>query len=229
MAKRWYTSDLHLGHERIIELCKRPFESVQHMNESIVTNWNNVVMDEDTVYILGDLAMGKIYDSLALVATLKGNKVLVPGNHDRVHPCYPQRAAKAEQMRRAYEDAGLTIAPLEVTMPNGWKLCHFPASGDHTAEDRYPEYRPTVADGQWLIHGHVHDLWRIKGKQVNVGVDVWNYHPVVEENLSLYAEAFDAHDRFLAEVNSGMYGPPPEFGVYSPMQEFNWLRGKTSS
>lgn len=222
MAKRWYTSDLHLGHERIIELCDRPFSSVQHMNEAIVDNWNTVVEDEDTVYILGDLAMGKLVDSLALVATLKGKKVLIPGNHDRVHPCYPQKPEKGEAMRRAYEDAGLVIAPLEVTAVPGWKLCHFPVSGDHTAEERYPEYRPTVDEGQWLVHGHVHNLWRIKGKQVNVGVDVWNYYPVVEENLSLFIEAFDAHERFTAEINSGLYGPPPN-------QELNWLLGNKAS
>lgn len=225
MAKRWFTSDLHLGHERIIELCNRPFDSVAHMNAEIVRRWNEVVYEEDTVYILGDLAMGKIVDSMALVAQLKGNKVLIPGNHDRVHPCYSQSAAKGEQMRRMYEDAGLTIAPLEVEFftegstlqknPLPWKLCHFPASGDSHDEDRYVEYRPTVDEGQWLIHGHVHNEWRIKDRHVNVGVDVWNFYPVVEENLQLYIEGYKYLQGLQSELKSGIYGPvPEEMGIF---------------
>lgn len=212
MTYNWFTSDLHLGHERIIELCNRPFKSVDDMNDQIVGRWNDVVEESDNVYILGDLAMGPIKESLALVKTLNGNKFLIPGNHDRVHPCYRQKPAKAEEMRRMYEDAGLVIASLECEhwpsrqeYLNGdlaWKLCHFPTSGDHTIEDKYPEYRPTVEDGQWLIHGHVHDLWRVNGKQINVGVDVWGYTPVMEESLMLVidngvTEAFAANkDKF---------------------------------
>lgn len=210
MAKRWYTSDLHFGHKRIIELCNRPFRDVTEMDHTIMRNWNSVVHDEDTVYILGDLAMGNIKESLNRVKMLKGKKILVPGNHDRVHPCYPQKAAKAEEMRRMYEDAGLTIAPLEVTAVPGWKLCHFPVSGDHTAEERYQEYLPTVDEGQWLVHGHVHNLWRVKDKQTNVGVDVWNFYPVVEDNLWLYMEAFDQRQRLQDELNSGLYGARPQ-------------------
>lgn len=207
MTYKWFTSDLHFGHQRIIELCNRPFRDVADMNDQLVGRWNDVVEDTDSVYILGDLAMGSIKESLALVKTLKGNKFLVPGNHDRVHPCYPQRAAKGEEMRRMYEDAGLVITSLEVDyLPSreyrdgdqAWKLCHFPVAGDHTADDRYPEYRPTVNEDQWLIHGHVHDLWRVKGKQINVGVDAWGYTPVMEESLMLImdngvSEAFAAN------------------------------------
>ena len=45
-----------------------------------------------------------------------------------------------------------------------------------------PEHYP-VDDGRWLIHGHVHGLWRQKGRMINVGVDVWNYRPVAAETL----------------------------------------------
>lgn len=225
MTKRWFTSDLHLGHTRINELCNRPFNSVAQMNYEIVRRWNEVVRDEDTVYILGDLAMGSITDSLALVPQLNGNKILVPGNHDRVWSGYKQTAAKGEEMRRLYESVGLTIAPQEVTLDNGWKLCHFPTSGDSYTDDRYPEHRPTIDDGQWLIHGHVHNLWRVKGKQVNVGVDVWNFYPVVEESLTFYMDAYALWEKVREEINSGLYGPPPQEN-----QEYKWLIGnKTSS
>lgn len=188
----FFTSDLHLGHERVINLCNRPFKSVKEMNDQICGRWNEVVTEDDRVVILGDLAMGQIKESIKLVEKLNGKKSLVPGNHDRVHPCYSQKAAKGEEMRRMYEDVGLTILELEVDFlpkeenrQGPWKLCHFPSSGDHTIEDRYPEYRPTVPDGDWLIHGHVHNLWRVNGRQINVGVDVWDFTPVMEDTLQL--------------------------------------------
>ena len=61
------------------------FESIKEMQETIVNNWNRKVTNGDTVYILGDVSMrGKKEDLIALVATLKGRKVLVKGNHDDV-------------------------------------------------------------------------------------------------------------------------------------------------
>ena len=50
------TSDLHLGHKKIINHCDRPFESVDHMNKVIVNNWNKTIRPRDTVYFLGDLS-----------------------------------------------------------------------------------------------------------------------------------------------------------------------------
>ena len=51
----YYIADLHLGHENIIRLQGRPFESVEEMDEALVRNWNATVKGCDTVYIAGDL------------------------------------------------------------------------------------------------------------------------------------------------------------------------------
>jgi len=51
----YFTSDLHLGHKNIIKLCHRPFASLKEMDETLVSNWNQVVTNGDTVYIIGDL------------------------------------------------------------------------------------------------------------------------------------------------------------------------------
>jgi len=81
---RFFTSDTHFGHARIIELCGRPFKDVSHMNETLIHNWNNVVGEDDTVYHLGDVALGAWVDWDKSLSRLNGHKILVVGNHDRL-------------------------------------------------------------------------------------------------------------------------------------------------
>lgn len=56
---------------------------MEEMLEKIKENWNRKITNGDTVYILGDVGMrGSSEDMIAYVATLKGHKILVRGNHD---------------------------------------------------------------------------------------------------------------------------------------------------
>ena len=55
MSKKFYISDLHLGHNNIIRLDNRPFKNMTEMETTIINNWNSVVSDNDQVYILGDM------------------------------------------------------------------------------------------------------------------------------------------------------------------------------
>ena len=81
----YYISDLHLFHKNAIEFDNRPFQTLEEMHEAILNNWNERVTNGDMVYILGDLSYrGRNEDLIALVARLKGRKVLVKGNHDDV-------------------------------------------------------------------------------------------------------------------------------------------------
>lgn len=38
--KKFYTSDLHIGHKNIIGFDHRPFSSLDEMTEKIIANWN---------------------------------------------------------------------------------------------------------------------------------------------------------------------------------------------
>ena len=82
---KYYISDLHLFHKNAIEFDNRPFQTLEEMHEAILNNWNERVTNGDMVYILGDLSYrGRNEDLIALLARLKGRKVLVKGNHDDV-------------------------------------------------------------------------------------------------------------------------------------------------
>ena len=54
----YFTSDLHLGQKGINYVHQRPFDDVETMNEEIITNYNRIVTDEDTVYFVGDVCNG---------------------------------------------------------------------------------------------------------------------------------------------------------------------------
>lgn len=180
----FFTSDTHFGHQRIIELSNRPFRDVDHMNASIIYNWNSVVGPRDIVFHLGDVALGKIADSLPLVGQLNGTKFLVDGNHDRTFS--ENKASHRERFLPEYQkvfDEVMGEEGLSISL-NGHKfyLSHFPYSGDSHGEERYTEQRP-VDEGMTLIHGHTHEDKKIsrsrKGTlQIHVGQDAWSYTPV---------------------------------------------------
>ena len=79
----YYISDLHFFHANALNFDKRPFSTVDEMNDYIVQHWNKKVTNNDVVYILGDVSLLHGKEKLIeLVAILKGKKVLIQGNHD---------------------------------------------------------------------------------------------------------------------------------------------------
>lgn len=180
---RFFTADLHIGHTNVIAYCDRPFHGVGEMNAALVAAWNTVVGSDDEVWVLGDLAMGRLDESLALAALLTGRKHLLVGNHDK-----PFRGRGSER----YEAAGFELhhGQTSLTLPGDIAVlaCHFPYRGDSGSYDRYHSHRP-ADEGQWLLHGHVHEKWRQRGRMINVGVDVWGGYPVTDAHLATFISA----------------------------------------
>lgn len=85
----YYISDMHFFHKNVTKegnnFDNRPFNSLVEMHQYMKKKWNSKITNGDTVYILGDIAMrGTNEELIALVAQLKGRKVLIKGNHDDV-------------------------------------------------------------------------------------------------------------------------------------------------
>ena len=76
----YYISDLHIG-------CKNSFDgrTLDH-DEILVKNWNSVVNNNDTTFILGDIGRcGNNKDNeyvCSVLSRLKARKILILGNHD---------------------------------------------------------------------------------------------------------------------------------------------------
>lgn len=81
----WITSDLHFGHTNIMKFCPKTrghFRNVDEMNSKMIANWNKCVETNDTVYILGDVSFLNVENTVAILNSLAGQKILIEGNHD---------------------------------------------------------------------------------------------------------------------------------------------------
>lgn len=190
----YFTSDQHFGHRNVIDYCARPFTDLDEMHAAMVSRWNETVQPSDVVYVLGDFALGRRWLG-EILPQLAGEKHLIVGNHDECHPAIAKTPTKLANRTQTYLDAGFASVALEGTL-HEWlglhgasiRLHHMPYRGDHGELQRYAEWRP-VDDGRWLFHGHVHEKWKRRGRQINVGVDQWDFRPVALETLLEIVEA----------------------------------------
>lgn len=192
MRETWITSDLHLGHANIIDYCGRPFPNPEEMNEAIVERWNTTVGPTDRVLVLGDVALGKITDSLAVAGRLFGYKILLAGNHDRCAGFHGQKAVGwEERYRREGGFAEVHQGTMRVDLGakhSSVLASHFPYVGDTVDVTRFAEQRP-VDRGEWLVHGHVHERWLQAGRQINVSLDAWGGRLVHADEVVAMIEA----------------------------------------
>lgn len=139
----YLTSDLHFNHVNILkyEPVNRPFETLEEMNETLIANWNAKVSAEDTVYVLGDLAMGTVEASRACIERLNGKIILIRGNHDS-----PKRI-------KMYEELGIEVHDIYYLPYKGryFILCHFPIASEEFI-------KMVIQDNSEVVnlYGHVH-------------------------------------------------------------------------
>lgn len=165
MKTIWFTSDTHFGHHNIIRYCNRPFADIDHMNETLISNWNSKVKNTDVVYHLGDVIFSHKKDvTLNLLRRLNGTKHIVWGNHDKY---------KNLILEAGFIDCGSLS---EITIPLGGNnltqkivLCHYPMVSWNGA-----------FHGVIHLHGHVHGTLPFDKtlNRMDVGVDNVNFFPV---------------------------------------------------
>lgn len=172
----YFTSDTHFGHARIIELCNRPFSSVEEMNNTLIENWNKTVGEGDIVFHLGDFCFGDKNLWQDIRSRLNGSICLIRGNHDD-HNLKPSTGALfngvSYQLRLKLEDKTVY-------------LNHYPflCYGGSWREDQ----------STWQLFGHVHShpgstgidnqrLVNLFPTQYDVGVDNNNFTPVSWEQI----------------------------------------------
>jgi len=174
----YFTSDLHLGHKNIIRLCNRPFASLEEMDETLIANWNRVVTNGDTVYVIGDLMFRMQANPADILKQLKGKKHLVLGNHDKSWLNKVDAGCFFKSVERYAEisDGKHKLA-----------LCHYPMMT-----------WGGIGRGGYLVHGHIHNnrdaaYWPLLASMdqaLNACVEINQYQPVSFEQLVLNNLAF---------------------------------------
>lgn len=163
---KFFTSDNHWYHTRIIRYCGRPFIDFQEMNNIMIKNWNSVVTDADTVYVIGDWIFADNPQKLtSIMSKLKGTKILILGNHDHFKPF--------DYVEYGFQSVH-THMQIKLSNDETVNLHHDPAPA--CGVEKYNPHR-------WLV-GHVHNIFKdIDKRIINVGVDVRNFTPYSEELL----------------------------------------------
>lgn len=157
------------------------------MHSTIKEQWNERITGADHIYILGDLAWKENEETISFVSTLRGNKHLVLGNHDR---CKDQRYKQLFVEVVDYKEAKDIVDGKEYYVV----MSHFPlAFWNH--QHRYRRDREEHRNWSVHLYGHVHNSveekyyqefiqrlneeYNIKCVAKNVGcmLDYMNYTP----------------------------------------------------
>lgn len=164
----YFSSDLHLGHDKPFVWEARGFKSVEEMNRKIIENFIEVVQPDDELYILGDLILGDIEEGKKMLRRIPGHVHVILGNHDS--------AAKIA----FYESLGWDCQ---------WGLCKkiggYTILMSHWATitrnfDLKPLKREVIN-----FHGHTHQESNFTDNEFcmyHVGVDSHNCYPVLFED-----------------------------------------------
>lgn len=188
MSDVWFTADTHFGHRSMITKGWRPqYPTVEAMNADLIDRWNDKVRPSDTVWHLGDFGMGPATEFLPIVQQLHGTIHLIAGNHDAPWPGN-RDSHKTQVVWMAAGFASVQAFARRRIDGTNVMLSHLPYSGDHTSEDRADQYRLRDT-GLVLLHGHVHTEWQVRGRQINLGVDVWDFRPVALASVAAVVAA----------------------------------------
>ena len=174
----WFSSDLHISHQNIVELRKRnpgcPFDTMEQMDELIYENFSHFAK-RDRVYLLGDIAWGR--ESLEkFFCHLHSQKVEIHwilGNHDKknckgvVFP-FPVFVGDTEMVKQNKAQNPIFLSHYQHLL---WDRSHY---------------------GVYHLFGHSHvstqdrlysRVFEGLDKSMNVNCEFYNYAPITREEV----------------------------------------------
>jgi calcineurin-like phosphoesterase family protein len=159
----WFTSDLHLLHPKIIDICDRPTTIEEH-DKWLIDRINEKVGKKDTLYILGDVSMGNKIDTEKLLDKIHGKKVLILGNHDN-NIKTSTRFTEITQIKD-FNFNSPSYPNIHIV------LCHYPLMSWNRK-----------VFGSMSLYGHVHGRQENQGLSFDIGVDANNWYPLNLEEV----------------------------------------------
>lgn len=182
---RYFTSDWHLGSNLINKYANRPFASASKAAEALVGNCNGIAKSKsDVVFHVGDFWLKNAdrhdieedintltagYDYY--ISLVDARLVLLAGNHDDGRNCEADLKSMVIDLNHNYRNVYVSH------FPSYHKYYYGPVGNLQKA--------PCIA-----LCGHVHDKWLLNYDRqrhvlnINIGVDVWNYKPVRDSEIT---------------------------------------------
>jgi calcineurin-like phosphoesterase family protein len=160
----YFTADTHFGHDRTRVLHKRPFDSVEDMNATLIRNWNSVVQTTDTVYHLGDFGV----PDPNILQQLNGGIYFLPSqdyDDQEVVDLLSQRATLI-QPNTVITAGGQTL-----------QLIHEPLTA--------------TPGGHFYLFGHIHRFQMVKRDGLCVSSDAHFFTPISLETVLFYKNAIE--------------------------------------
>jgi len=191
---RFFTADWHLFSDMVRQLGERPYSDVEKMNIAFIRDANQrthctykntettdiygqktiikTPVGQDVIYHVGDFFKKEAANKLKpedILTLINARMILLSGNHD------------ANNRVKAVADC-ITI---DLGIYKNVTISHFPSYADESKCLHLPPHSIHIC-------GHVHKLFKWAYDKyndilnVNVGMDVWNYHIVSEQELTAY-------------------------------------------
>lgn len=186
----WFTSDHHFGHENIIKFQNRPFNSVEEMDEAMITFWNLVVSPTDTVYHLGDFTLLGIEEFIRYRSRLNGRIAFVYGGHDQK---WVRDYSKLSFYPEIWNRTTLYPQLMDIKINKKYiTLCHYPLFS--WEKSHY---------GSYHLHGHIH----FNDPKIEYSCDALPKLSVSGEKSSTSGRNFKQGKRFNVNVEGNDFYP----------------------
>jgi calcineurin-like phosphoesterase family protein len=166
MTKAWFTADTHFGHAKIISHAKRPFKTVDEMDEALITAWNEQVKPTETIYHLGDFNYRSEKLTSWYLSRLNGHIHLIYGNHD-------------DKFARKFARLFASVQEVKYLEMNNTKITLY-----HYAQRVWRNSHR----GAWQLYGHSHSSLPNYHRSMDVGVDAVGYRPISFDEIKVYMD-----------------------------------------
>jgi calcineurin-like phosphoesterase family protein len=182
----FFTSDWHIGHQKVLELDNRPYKDLNHMNQVLIGNFNSTVRHDDITYFLGDIGMCKGSEIKSVITRLNGTKICILGNHDakrhKMSTLGFDAVLNSGSLVIAGELVTMSHCPLRGVFREDTSEMNGPGGNWHK-EEKHGKHYSVTDEGQFHLHGHIHSpnggkSTLILGRQYDVGVCNSSYRPV---------------------------------------------------
>lgn len=205
LKKLWFSSDWHMNHLPIIKYTNRPFNTVEDMNNTIISNVNEKVKENDILINCGDVILGQNSMFNNYMDQIKCRTIYnCIGNHDIKNIIKKSELLPYREGEHVYWSYTILIM-----VYNGSKLL-FSFTCSHCPMPRHNYI------GICNIHGHLHtfeDISKYDGRDrplalelladghyYDCGVDRHNFYPVSFIDIINHSSSIKIKEKILENI-----------------------------